>query len=112
MTTQRRGVFPIAILLLLHITLTDAHAASSRRERDARQAELDAQCQTAREKILSVERAGFIEDCVQSRPRPDRAGCERFYADHGTHTGGRAPLHMNLPECVVAHEFRENRGRR
>ena len=52
-----------------------------------------------------------IEECVANRfPRNDRAGCERFYADHGNATaGGRAPLHMDLPECVAAHEHRQGR---
>jgi hypothetical protein len=88
-------------------------AASSRAQLDAQQAELDARCEAAREDILSVERAELVEECVENQfPRRDRAGCERFYADHGNATaGGRPPLHMDLPECVEAHDFRQNRSR-
>lgn len=84
----------------------------SRRERDATQIALDEQCQLAREKILSVERAQLVEECVQGRSRRTREECERFYADHGNATaGGRAPLYMDLPACVEAHEFRQSRSR-
>jgi hypothetical protein len=35
----------------------------------------------------------------------------RFYADHGNTTAARGPLYMDLPECVEAHQFRQNRSR-
>ena len=77
---------------------------------EAEQARLDQACADAREKLLSVERAQLVEECVAKKfPRDDRAGCERFYADHGAAAGGRAPLHMDLPECVAAHENRQGR---
>lgn len=72
---------------------------------------LDEQCQVTRERILSVERARYVEECVQGRSRSTREECERFYADHGNATLTRGPLYMNLPECVEAHAFRQNRDR-
>ena len=105
-----------ALLLMgfLVLSAAEADAASSRRQLDAQQVELDARCEAAREQILGPERAALVEECVRDKfPRDDRAGCERFYADHGNATaGGRAPLHMDLPECVEAHDFRQNRSRR
>ena len=103
------GLF--CMVLAMTMTAVQADAASSRRQAEAEQARLDQACEDAREKILSVERAQLVEECVANRfPRSDRAGCERFYADHGNATaGGRAPLHMDLPECVAAHEFRQSR---
>ena len=97
----------------LLVCAVDVDAASSRRAAEAEQAQLDQACEDAREKKLAPERAALIEECVANRfPRPDRAGCERFYADHGNATaGGRAPLYMDLPECVAAHENRQG-GRR
>jgi hypothetical protein len=83
----------------------------SRKQLDAQQIALDEQCQIAREKILSVERAQYVEECVQDRSRRSREECERFYADHGDATYTRGPLHYDLPECVEAHEFRQNRSR-
>ena len=96
---------------LVLVSAVDVNASSARREAEAEQVRLDQACEDAREKILAVERAELVEECVANRfPRTDRAGCERFYADHGNATaGGRAPLHMDLPECVAAHEHRQGR---
>ncbi len=74
--------------------------------REAEQARLDAACEAAREKKLAPERARYIEECVKEKQRPDRAACERFYADYGNQSGNRAPLYMDLPECVEAFEHR------
>lgn len=93
------------------IVAVDATASAARRAAEAEQAALDQACADAREQVLSVERAALVDECVERKfPRDDRAGCERFYADHGNATaGGRAPLHMDLPECVAAHENRQGR---
>jgi hypothetical protein len=105
---KRLGIACAAALLLA--SAVDSDAASSRRQAEAEQARLDQACEDAREKILSVERAQYVEECVANKfPREDRAGCERFYADHGAAAGGRAPLYMDLPECVAAHENRQGR---
>ena len=83
----------------------------SREQNEARQIALDEQCQIAREKILSVERAQYVEECVQDSSRRSREECERFYADHGAATATRGPLYLDLPECVEAYEFRRNLNR-
>jgi hypothetical protein len=70
------------------------------------QASLDAACEAARQEKLAPLRAGFIDECVEKNQRPDRAACERFYADYGNQSGNRAPLFYDLPECVEAFEFR------
>ena len=75
-------------------------------DRNARQAELDVACEAAREAKLAPLRAQFVEECVEKDQRPDRASCERFYADFGNRTGDRAPLFYDLPECVAAHTYR------
>jgi len=112
MSIHRYGLTVIFLLTGSLLIPATSDATSSRRELDAQQVQLDEQCQVARESLLSVERAQYIEECVKRKhPRPDRAGCERFYADHGAAAGSRAPLHMDLPECVEAHEFRQNRPR-
>jgi hypothetical protein len=83
----------------------------SREQDEARQIALDEQCQIAREKILSVERAQYVEECVQGRSRRTREECEHFYADHGAATATRGPLYLDLPECVEAYEFRRDLNR-
>ncbi len=89
----------------------DAFASSAeRREAEAEQVRLDQACADARERVLSVERAQLVEECVTEKfPRDNREDCERFYADHGAAAGGRAPLYMDLPDCVAAHAYRQNR---
>ena len=111
MTQLAKYLMIAAAAALLLFCAIDAAASSSRRAAEAEQAALDLACEEAREKILAVERAQLVEECVANRfPRSDRAGCGRFYADHGNATaGGRAPLHMDLPECVAAHNNRQGR---
>lgn len=74
-------------------------------ERAAKQAELDAACEAARQEKLAPLRAKYVEECVAKEQRPDRESCERFYADFGNRSGNRAPLFYDLPECVAAHEY-------
>ena len=71
------------------------------------QAQLDAACEQAREAKLAPLREQYIQECVDKEQKPDREACERFYADFGAQSGSRAPLFYDLPECVKAHEFRQ-----
>ena len=73
-----------------------------------KQAELDAACESAREARLAPLRKEYIDECVDKKQRADRASCEAFYADFGAQSGNRAPLFMDLPECVEAFEFRQD----
>ena len=73
--------------------------------RETKQARLDKACETARLKKLQPLRKEVIEQCVTNKELPSRKECERFYADYGERTGGRAPLFYDLPECVEAFEF-------
>ena len=75
---------------------------------ETNQAQLDAQCELAREIKLAPERARYIDDCVANKQKPDRSACERFYADYGAQSGNRAPLYYDLPECRRAFDARRN----
>jgi len=90
-----------AIMALTMLATPPAQANSE-------QAKLDAACEAAREKKLAPLRAGFIDECVEKKQRPDRAACERFYADYGNQAGSRAALFYDLPECVKAFEHRRD----
>lgn len=94
------------IVLLAVLASGTALASETEEERKARQAELDAACEAAREKKLAEARAEYVEECVLKKQRPDRESCERFYADYGESSANRAPLFYDLPECVAAHEYR------
>lgn len=76
-------------------------------QNSGKQQELDQACEVAREKKLAPEREKYIEECVTRKQKPDRASCERFYADYGNRSGNRAPLYYDLPECVKAFEYRK-----
>ena len=78
------------------------------KEREAKQAELDAAYEVARQKKLILVRAQYVEECVDKKRRPDRESCERFYADYGESSANQAPLFYDLPECVTAHEYRRS----
>ena len=77
-------------------------------ERDAKQAELDAACEVARQAKLVLVRTELIENCVETKQLADRATCERFYADYGESSANQAPLFYDLPECEKAHEYRRS----
>jgi hypothetical protein len=95
-------------LAVMAILFAPAIAAAS--DRDAKQAELDAACEAAREAKLAPLRAQYVEECVEKKQRPDRASCERFYADFGNRSGNRAALFYDLPECVAAFEYHKGAG--
>ncbi len=78
------------------------------KERDAKQAELDAACEVARQTKLVLVRSELIENCVETRQLADRATCERFYVDYGESSANQAPLFYDLPECEKAHEYRRS----
>ncbi len=97
--------------LLAALVLLLAFSAGANDAVDEEQARLDAECEAAREARLAPERERHIEECVETGQRPDRASCERFYADYGNQSGNRAPLYMDLPECVKAFEHRRQGDR-
>jgi hypothetical protein len=96
----------LLIVMLLVSGSTFVHAGQSEQERKAKQAELDAICEAARQKMIVLERAKHIEECVQSKQQADRAACERYYANYGQRAGGQAPLFYDLPQCEEAHAYR------
>ena len=72
------------------------------------QAELDKQCEMARERKLKPMREKLIEECVTEK-RKDRDYCTRFYATYGDqihHANGVVQPRMfhDLPECLKAFE--------
>jgi len=99
--------------LLLFVTMAmlgsaTANAVETERDRKAKQAELDAICEQARQRNIAPLREKMIRECVDKEQRPDRASCERFYADYGERTGSQDPLFYDLPECVKAYEYRRS----
>ena len=77
-------------------------------DREQKQAELDAACETARQKALAPLRAQKVEQCVRDKEKPDQAACEQYYRDYGARAGGRAALFYDLPECETAFEYQKS----
>ncbi len=96
--------------LLASLALFGAPVALAAESFEEAQARLDAECEAAREAKLAPERERYIQECVEKKQRPDRESCERFYADYGNQAGNRAPLYMDLPECVKAFEHSRSKG--
>jgi hypothetical protein len=91
----------LLVLLLLPLSALAQSEAELRRY-----AELDRQCEAAREKKLAPLRTKKIEACARDQKR-SRADCEREFADFGnTHarvTGGATGgMFYDLPECLAA----------
>lgn len=96
----------LLIVTLLALAYTLVYAGQSEKERQAKQAELDAICEVARQEKIILERTKHIEECVEKKQRADREACEHFYADFGQRPGSQAPLFYDLPECEEAHAYR------
>ena len=95
-------------LIITAILVLPCIALASRSDRESKQAQLDAACESARERKLAPERAKYIEECVRDNFKDSRAACERFYRDYGNQTADRLALYYDLPECVQAFEFRQS----
>ena len=102
----------IAIILTAAFCLTGLSDALANRDRDEKQAELDAICEEARQEKLTPMREQYVETCVKNGEQRSREACERFYADFGAQSGGRAPLYFDLPECVEAFDFQNSQRQR
>ncbi len=94
------------VLVLSTAAFAAGLTGETEKEREKRQAELDTECELARQKELVVVRAQLVEECVEKTRRPDRASCERFYKDYGERSANVVPLFYDLPECIKAHEYR------
>jgi hypothetical protein len=96
-------------LMLAFVFASAGYAHESEEDRQAKQAELDAACEGAREVKLVAVRKQLTEECVEKKwPRQDLAACERFYADYGITTPTQVGLFYDLPECVKAHDYRSS----
>jgi len=94
-------------MLIIFLILVAASPALADEARDARQAQLDAACEAARQEKLAPIRKKYTDECVANKELPSLEECERFYADYGERTGRKAPLFYDLPECVAAFNFQQ-----
>lgn len=92
----------IALLGFSTIALAD-------KDREAKQAELDAACEAARQSKLEPMRRELVQQCVDEKQFDSREECETYFSDYGARSGGRrhgrAPLFYDLPACVEAFDY-------
>lgn len=81
---------------------------ASDKKREAKQAELDAVCESAREQKLVPLRQKMIDRCIQKKEFKTLVECETYYADYGERAGGRPAMFYDLPACVKAFEFAQS----
>ncbi len=93
------------LLMLALVASAAGLAFETEEERKAKQAELDAVCEAARQEKIIAARAELVEECVEKKQRPDRESCERFYASYGQNSPNGPALFYDLPACVTAHEY-------
>ncbi len=96
----------LLLMVLAMVASATVQADKLGKEREAKQTELDAACEVARQKKLILVREQYVEECVEKKRRPNRESCERFYADYGESSANQAPLFYDLPECEKAHDYR------
>jgi hypothetical protein len=101
---QERAMKPVLTIVLIILASSPAFANESRA---AKQAQLDAACEAARQEKLAPVRQKYMDECVASKELPSRQECERFYADYGERTGRKAPLFYDLPACIEAFDFQQ-----
>ena len=94
----------LLLMTLLMLASTAVLANKAEAEREAKQAELDAACEAARETKLAIVRAELAEECVATGQLSDLESCEKFYADYGVGSFNQAPLFYDLQECEIAFE--------
>ena len=108
----RMNVAWLVLAVLLTVCLDSTAQAARELDRAAKQTELDAACERAREQKLAPLRAQFVEECVREKQQQSRKACEAFYADYGAQSGNRAPLYYDLPECAEAFEHQKGQRQR
>ena len=107
MKSHHSGILLTALATIL-LSGVPVGSVTAGGDREKKQAELDAACQQAREKVLKPLRERYIEQCVQNGEQDSRQACETYYSDYGAQSGHRAPLFYDLPECVAAFNYQNS----
>ena len=97
------------LAMIVTITLTTPLVCvAAETQREATQAALDAECEAARQRVLTPQREKHVAECVENKEKEDLEACERFYRDYGERSGHTPALYYQLQECVDAHDYRES----
>ena len=93
------------ILVVAMAALSNGLAIAN--DRQSKQAELDAACETARQTALAPKQAEIYQECIDKFKKSVEV-CEQEAAGYNGNRVGRTPLFYGLPECEAAFEYRKN----
>lgn len=99
---------PIKLFLITALMCITFAIQANDEEREAKQAELDAACESARSDKLVPLRRQMADLCIQKEEFESPAECEAYYADYGERAGSRPAMFYDLPACVKAFEFAQS----
>jgi hypothetical protein len=95
-----------SVILVVVITALNNGLAMAE-DRQTKQAELDAACETARQAALAPKKAEIYQECID-KFKKSVAVCEQEADGYNGNRVGRTPLFYGLPECEAAFEHRKN----
>ena len=104
---MRIPVLLAATALLAGVTAAVAYETAQDR-RQARQAELDRECETARQAALQPKREDIYQECINKFKKEEGVCRSEANAYNGYRISG-APLYYDLPECVQAFDYRKDK---
>ncbi len=79
-------------------------------ERDKKMLELDIKCEKARQKAMWPIKLEIFQNCMKEHKYKKKAEekCEKLAEEYNGHRIRGTARFYDLPECVVAFEFRQN----
>ncbi len=104
---MRIPVLLAATALLVGLTAAVAYV-TAQDSRQARQAELDRECETARQAALQPKREDIYQECINKFKKEEGVCRNEANSYNGNRISG-APLYYDLPECVQAFDYRKDK---
>ncbi|HAJ93223.1 MAG TPA: hypothetical protein DCO71_11530 [Gammaproteobacteria bacterium] len=97
----------VSVILFAFVT-TLCNGLATADDRQAKQAELDAACEAARQTALAPKKAKAYQECIDILKKSVEV-CEQEAEAYNGNRVGRPPLFYDLPACEAAFEYRKNK---
>jgi hypothetical protein len=104
---MRKPVLLAATAMLAGVTAAAASESEEDR-RQARQEELDRNCEAARQVALQPRREAIYQECI-NKFRKEEGVCRNEANSYNGYRVSGAPLYYDLPECVEAFDYRKDK---
>ena len=102
----RTAVKYILVFLMGVFGVTTGYCQEGDAERSGKQAQLDSQCEEARQVALAPGKQDVFKECMDKKKNVPL--CKIEADKYNGVIAGRAPLFYNLPECEAAFDYRNN----